>query len=151
MQATQEKQEKSLFLKGVTIGAVVGGTATLLNKDTRQKVKQNLSSVKGTVSKTTSNVKENPRETKDDLMTKAKNAAGVLKEAVDSVQKIYDKANDEIVDDVKEVKKDSEMAVQSVKEIKQDSKDALNTVNETKQDLKSAGSKAKQAKDELAK
>lgn len=151
MQEAQEKQEKNLFLKGVVIGAAAGGAATLLNKDTRRKMGRNLKSAKGTVAETTSTIRENPRETKDEVMAKAKNAVSVLKEAANSVQQIYDSANDEIKEEVSNVKKDSEMAVQSAKEIKQDSEKALHTVNETKEELKSAGNKAKEAKSELTK
>ncbi|MFZ3577654.1 hypothetical protein ACOI1D_06815, partial [Virgibacillus sp. DJP39] len=87
-QNQQQIQGKSVFLKGVAIGAIAGGTATMFSKGTRTKAKQNVSHAKGTVTNITTKIKESPKISKDEMMNRVKEASGVLKEAVDSVQKL---------------------------------------------------------------
>lgn len=149
METQEQNQEKSIFLKGVAIGAIAGGAATLLRKSTRSKARQNVSSARGTVTSITTKMRENPRETKDEMMTRVKEASVVLKDAVESVQKLYEKANEEIRDDVSNIKQDSKIAKETIREAKSDSKDAVATASEVKEDLKDAGKKVKQAKEEL--
>ncbi|WP_430790546.1 hypothetical protein VBD025_06740 [Virgibacillus flavescens] len=148
-QTNEQTQEKSIFLKGVAIGAIAGGAATLLRKGTRSRAKQNVSNARGTVTSITTKVRENPKETKDEMMTRVKEASSVLKDAVQSVQKLYEKANKEIRDDVGSLKEDSRIAKETLSEAKSDSKDAVETASEVKSDLKEAGKKMKQAKEEI--
>lgn len=117
MQTTTVNEEKnSKLMKGIVVGAIVGGAVAMLDSTTRQKVKRATSNAVDSSKGLYTNVKENPSEFKNDWMDRIQSASEVLKEAVNDAQTLYEKVNDEVVDQVNQVKEDSSEVISSAKE-----------------------------------
>ncbi|MFC9600785.1 hypothetical protein ACFTQL_23420 [Peribacillus butanolivorans] len=81
-QPTIETETNSKLLKGILIGGLVGGALTLLNSNTRNKVKRSAILLKDNSVNMIKQVKENPDEVKDistDALDSAKEATSELK------------------------------------------------------------------------
>ncbi|MFC5714015.1 hypothetical protein ACFPU1_14735 [Thalassorhabdus alkalitolerans] len=135
MSKEQKGKSGSKLVTAITVGALAGAAAVLIDSNTRSKVKGSTTQMKDSVAKVASDVKEDPAGTKDQMMDRVQEATNVLKEAVDGLQSLYDKANDELFDKVSEVKEDTQEVISSAKE--------------AGEDLQEVGSKVKEAKDEL--
>ncbi|MFF5400853.1 hypothetical protein ACFY5J_26450 [Peribacillus butanolivorans] len=81
-QPTIETETNSKLLKGILIGGLVGGALTLLDSNTRNKVKRSAILLKDNSVNMIEQVKENPDEVKDistDALDSAKEATSELK------------------------------------------------------------------------
>ncbi|WP_240056639.1 hypothetical protein [Bacillus mesophilum] len=134
-QTYSDQEQNSKLLKGILIGGMIGGALALLDSTTRNKVKDTALGIKETSSKMITEVKENPGEVKDQMISQFKSASNTLKEAISDAQKLYQRVNEDIF---------SNMDV--VKEV---SNDALEVAKDAKHDLKDIGSKVKQAGSEV--
>jgi gas vesicle protein len=121
----------SKLMKGVLIGAAIGGVVAMLDSNTRTKVKDTAMNVKDTSMNVVSEVKNNPADVKDQLMNSFKEASSILKEAISDAQNLYQRLNEDVF---------SKMG-----DAKSLSADAVMTVLNAKNDLKEVGSKVKEA------
>ncbi|KGR77092.1 YtxH domain-containing protein [Ureibacillus sinduriensis] len=123
------------LLKGVVIGAVIGGAIAMLDSNTRNKITSTTKNMKETTMDMYSQVKNNPTEVKNDLQERLKSASSVLKDAINDAQNLYEKVNENIFGPVTQVKEDSSDIISSAKEVTSD--------------LKSIGGKVKEAGEEV--
>ncbi|WP_059172492.1 hypothetical protein [Bacillus sp. FJAT-27445] len=130
-----ENEKNSKLLKGIVIGGVIGGVLTLLDSSTRNSLKETAVDLKNTSKNMFTEVKQNPTEVKDQMVSQFQQASNVLKEAIADAQQLYDRLNSDLfgkVSDVKDI-----------------SKDALDTVMGFKGEVKQIGSKVAEAGSEL--
>lgn len=71
-QTTIETQTNSKLLKGILIGGLVGGALTLLDSNTRNKVKRSAILLKDNSMNMIEQVKENPGEMKEQMVSGVK-------------------------------------------------------------------------------
>ncbi|WNF23739.1 YtxH domain-containing protein [Mesobacillus jeotgali] len=121
----------SKLMKGVLIGAAIGGALTLLDSNTRTKVKDKAVNAKDTSMNVFSEVKNNPTDVKEQMMSSFKEASSILKEAISDAQNLYQRLNDDVFSKMNEAKSNSS--------------DAMQTVMNAKDELKEVGSKVKEA------
>ncbi|KMM36104.1 YtxH domain-containing protein [Guptibacillus hwajinpoensis] len=133
---TVNEEKNGKLVKGILVGAIVGGAVAMLDSTTRNKVRSTAGNVKSSSQGFYTRVKENPSEVKDDWMDRIQSASTVLKEAMNDAQSLYEKVNDEVVDQVNQVKEDST--------------EVLSTAKEAGEDLKDIGSKVKDAGQEVS-
>jgi gas vesicle protein len=119
------------LMKGVLIGAAIGGALTLLDSNTRSKVKDKAVNAKDTSMNVFSEVRNNPSDVKEQMMSSFKEASSILKEAISDAQNLYQRLNDDVFSKVNEAKSNSS--------------DAMQTVMNAKDELKDVGSKVKEA------
>ncbi|WP_409273660.1 hypothetical protein V1499_02935 [Neobacillus sp. SCS-31] len=130
-----ESEKNSKLLKGIVIGGVIGGILTLLDSSTRNSLKETAVDLKNTSKNMFTEVKQNPTEVKDQMVSQFQQASNVLKEAIADAQKLYDRLNNDLFG--------------KVSEVKDISKDALGTVMGFKGEVKEIGSKVAEAGSEL--
>lgn len=130
-----DSEKNSKLLKGIVIGGVIGGVLTLLDSSTRNSLKETATDLKNTSKSMFTEVKQNPTEVKDQMMTQFQQASNVLKDAIADAQKLYDRLNSDLFG--------------KVSEVKDISKDALDTVMGFKGEVKQIGSKVAEAGTEL--
>ncbi|WP_205665330.1 YtxH domain-containing protein [Pseudalkalibacillus hwajinpoensis] len=133
---TVNEEKNGKLVKGILVGAIVGGAVAMLDSTTRNKVRSTAGNVKSSSKGFYSRVKENPSEVKDDWMDRIQSASTVLKEAMNDAQSLYEKVNDDVMDQVNQVKEDST--------------EVLSTAKEAGEDLKDIGSKVKDAGQEVS-
>lgn len=121
----------SKLMKGVLIGATIGGVLAMLDSSTRTKLKDTAVNVKDTSMNVFSEVKNNPNEVKGQMMSSFKEASTILKEAISDAQNLYQRLNEDIF---------SKMG-----DVKTLSNEALNTASKATEGLKDIGSKVKEA------
>ncbi|MBT2693874.1 YtxH domain-containing protein [Bacillus sp. ISL-55] len=119
------------LMKGVLIGAAIGGALTLLDSNTRSKVKDKAVNAKDTSMNVFSEVRNNPSDVKEQMMGSFKEASSILKEAISDAQNLYQRLNEDVFSKVNEAKSNSSEAIQ--------------TVMDAKDELKEVGSKVKEA------
>jgi gas vesicle protein len=129
-----QNEQNSMLLKGVVIGGLIGGALALIDRNTRSKVKNTAVGLKDSSSKMLTEVKENPGELKDQMISQFKSASHTLKEAIEEAQDLYQRVN----------KTFGSMAV-----IKEVSNEALSTFKEAKGEINNISSKVKEAGEEL--
>ncbi|MFC7688068.1 YtxH domain-containing protein [Ureibacillus sp. GCM10028918] len=132
---TTENEKNGKFLKGVVIGAVIGGAIAMLDSNTRNKVTSTTKNMKDSTMEMYSQVKNNPTEVKNDLQERLKSASSVLKDAISDAQNLYEKVNENIVGPVTQVKEESG--------------DILSIAKEVTSDIKDIGGKVKEAGEEV--
>lgn len=130
-----QDKNNSKLVKGILAGAVIGGLVTLLDRSTRNQVKDSAVNLKDSSVDMFAQVKENPGEVKNQMVSQFKSAADSLKDAINEAKKLYDRLNEDVMDNVNEVVEISG--------------DTLNTAKGAQQDLASIGSKVKEAGSEL--
>lgn len=128
-------QEKSKLWVGLLTGAAIGVGLTLLDRNTREMMVDKTKTTKDTVSQFTSEVRSNPRETKDQLMGRVQEAAGIIKEAANDLQVLYKETGTELAD--------------KMKDVQEETIDIVSTTKEAGQDLQQVGEKVRDAKEEL--
>ncbi|MGA9288013.1 MAG: YtxH domain-containing protein [Anaerobacillus sp.] len=133
---TVNEEKNGKLVKGILVGAIVGGAVAMLDSTTRNKVRSTAGNMKDSSRGFYTRVKENPGEVKDDWMDRIQSASSVLKEAMNDAQSLYEKVNDEVVDQVNQVKDDST--------------EVISTAREAGEDLKDIGSKVKEAGHEVS-
>lgn len=125
------ESSNSKLMKGVLIGATIGGVLAMLDSNTRTKVKDTALNVKDTSMNVISEVKNNPTDVKEQMMSSFKEASSILKEAISDAQNLYQRLNEDVF---------SKMG-----DVKSLSNEALNTASKATEGLKDIGSKVKEA------
>ncbi|MCM3595869.1 hypothetical protein M4D55_08760 [Metabacillus idriensis] len=128
-------KNSSKLVKGMLVGAAVGGLVTLFDRKTRNQVKDSAVSLKDSSVDVFTQVKENPGEVKNQMVSQFKSAADSLKDAINEAKNLYDRLNEDVMDNVNDVV--------------QISNDTLSTAKDAQKDLASIGSKVKEASTEL--
>ncbi|TDL85579.1 YtxH domain-containing protein [Vibrio vulnificus] len=158
-QSTIETQTNSKLLKGILIGGLVGGALTLLDSNTRNKVKRSAVLLKDNSMNMIEQVKENPGEMKEQMVSGVKGATETIKEAINDVETLYETVNEDVVGKVSEAKDISTDALGTAKEATSELKDISSKVvvagkqlKETpSQSLKSDNDKGEKESDEIVK
>lgn len=117
------------LVRGILLGAVVGGALALLSSSNRQNTKQSLTTAKSSVGGLVSEVAKDPSGKASQVIDQVKSASGIIQEVATDVQNVYEKVAGE-VDTVKE-----------------DVNKVVGTAQEAKSDLQSIGEKVVDAKD----
>jgi len=133
--SSNESEKNSKLLKGVVIGGLVGGVISLLDSSTRSTVKETALGLKSTSKNLLNEVKENPGEVKEQMVSQFKEASNILKDAITDAQSLYERLNNDIfgkMGDVKEI-----------------TNSAMSTAKDVTGDLKQIGSKVADAGSEL--
>ncbi len=90
-------QDRNLFFKGVIVGGIIGGALSLRDYRTRMKVMDTAASMKETTVELISQVKENPKDKKEELVQRFNSASTSLKEAIQEAQSIYNLVDDQLL------------------------------------------------------
>ncbi|MFJ8068497.1 hypothetical protein ACIQZD_06000 [Peribacillus sp. NPDC096447] len=90
-------QDRNLFFKGVIVGGIIGGALSLRDYRTRMKVMDTAASMKESTVELISQVKENPKDTKEELVQRFNSASTSLKEAIQEAQSIYNLVDDQLL------------------------------------------------------
>ncbi|MEH7884137.1 YtxH domain-containing protein [Bacillus sp. JJ1609] len=130
-ESSYSSSSNSKLMKGVLIGATIGGVLAMLDSNTRSKVKDTAVNVKDTSMNVLSEVKNNPTDVKEQMMSSFKEASSILKEAISDAQNLYQRLNEDVF---------SKMG-----DVKSLSNEALNTASKATEGLKDIGSKVKEA------
>ncbi|MBM7663993.1 gas vesicle protein [Solibacillus kalamii] len=133
---TSENDNNGKLLRGMVIGAVIGGALSMLDSNTRNKVTETTKNMKDSTMDMYSQVKNNPSEVKDDLQERLKSASSVLKEAISDAQNLYEKVNENIILPVTMVKEESSEILSHAKEATTDLKDIGGKVKEVGEEVK---------------
>ncbi|WP_409288246.1 YtxH domain-containing protein [Peribacillus sp. SCS-37] len=117
-------KKNNLMVRGLIIGGVIGAALALMDKQTRKSVKTTAGGLKDSSVGMISQVKENPGEVKEQMMTRFKAASESLKDAMSEAQNLYEMVNREVfgkVSDVKDITNDAvsmaKLATDEIKEI----------------------------------
>lgn len=135
---TTENEKNGKLLKGIVMGAVIGGAIAMLDSNTRNKVTSTTKNMKDSTLDMYSQVRNNPSEVKNDLQERLNSASSVLKEAINDAQNLYEKVNKNILGPVSQVKEDSSDILSNVKEITTDIKDIGGKVKEAGEEVMDA-------------
>ena len=136
LSTTTENDNNGKLLRGMIIGAVIGGALSMLDSTTRNKVTETTKNMKDSTMDMYSQVKNNPSEVKDDLQERLKSASSVLKEAISDAQNLYEKVNENIILPVTMVKDESSEILSHAKEATTDLKDIGGKVKEAGEEVK---------------
>ncbi|WP_240375032.1 YtxH domain-containing protein [Bacillus piscicola] len=128
-------QQKSKLGSGLLAGLAIGFGIALIDKNTRQMMMDKTRTTKHSVTRLAADVRENPKETKDQLMERVQEASSILREAANDLQALYNRSSGDLSD--------------KLKEIREDSKEVLSSSKEAKEDLQQVSEKVKEAKEEL--
>ena len=139
LSTTTENDNNGKLLRGMVIGAVIGGALSMLDSTTRNKVTETTKNMKDSTMDMYSQVKNNPSEVKDDLQERLKSASSVLKEAISDAQNLYEKVNENIILPVTLVKDESSEILSHAKEATTDLKDIGGKVKEAGEEVKGSG------------
>lgn len=123
----QQEKEGSFLLKGIVIGAVVGGLAALIDKNTRKNVQERSIKLKNQTSSLYKTVREEPN---------------VIMNSVKHTMETTSNALNELSREVKEV-------VGKIDEVRQNSLETYSSVREVGGELKDVSSKLKEAGKEI--
>ncbi|MGG0790545.1 YtxH domain-containing protein [Peribacillus simplex] len=144
-QSTIETQPNSKLLKGILIGGLVGGALTLLDSNTRNKVKRSAVLLKDNSMNMIEQVKENPGEMKEQMVSGVKGATETIKEAINDVETLYETVNEDVVGKVSEVKDISTDALGTAKDATSELKDISSKVVVAGKQLKETQSQSLEA------
>lgn len=136
LSTTTENDNNGKLLRGMVIGAVIGGALSMLDSTTRNKVTETTKNMKDSTMDMYSQVKNNPSEVKDDLQERLKSASSVLKEAISDAQNLYEKVNENIILPVTMVKDESSEILSHAKEATTELKDIGGKVKEAGEEVK---------------
>ncbi|WP_053348250.1 hypothetical protein [Peribacillus butanolivorans] len=114
-QPTIETETNSKLLKGILIGGLVGGALTLLDSNKRNKVKRSAILLKDNSVNMIEQVKENPDEVKEQMVSDVKEATSELKgissKAVVAGKQLKETPAQSLKDDNKKGEKESDELV----------------------------------------
>lgn len=127
-QSNNQNDSNSKLLKGIIIGGIVGGALTLLDSNTRNKMKRSAVLLKDNSMNMIEQVKENPSEVKEQMVSGVKGATETIKEAISDVETLYETVNEEVVGKVSEVKEITTNALDSAKDATTELKDISSKV-----------------------
>ncbi|WP_147802682.1 YtxH domain-containing protein [Alkalicoccus halolimnae] len=144
MAETQQSKASTKLVTGMAVGALVGAAVVMFDSNTRTKVVDNAGSLKDSTMKKAGEIREDPGGTKDQVMERVQSATTILKEAVNDLQGLYNKANSEVFEQVNEVKEDAEKIISSAKEAGSDLEDVGEKVMDAKEELVSDSSENSQ-------
>lgn len=130
----------SKLLTGMIAGALIGAAAVMLDSGARRKVIDTTTGMKDSTMRMAEEVRNDPQGTKDQIMERVEAASNVLKNTVSDLQGLYDKANEEVFDHVKDVKEDVEKTISSAKEIGEELQQVGAQVGEAKDEITGEGS-----------
>ncbi|MGE7981555.1 YtxH domain-containing protein [Solibacillus sp. NPDC093137] len=136
LSTTTENDNNGKLLRGMVIGAVIGGALSMLDSNTRNKVTETTKNMKDSTMDMYSQVKNNPSEVKDDLQERLKSASSVLKDAISDAQNLYEKVNENIILPVTMVKDESSEILSHAKEATTELKDIGGKVKEAGEEVK---------------
>ncbi|CAM3540605.1 hypothetical protein GCM10009865_07620 [Aeromicrobium ponti] len=85
-ETSSASQSRNYLLPGIVIGSILGAAMALRNPQTRKKVTD-----------TAANLKENPKETMEDMTQRFKNASFSFKEAMSEANAIFTMVNDQLL------------------------------------------------------
>lgn len=136
LSTTSVNDNNGKLLRGMIIGAVIGGALSMLDANTRNKVTETTKNMKDSTLDMYSQVKNNPSEVKDDLQERLKSASSVLKEAISDAQNLYEKVNENIILPVTMVKDESSEILSHAKEATTELKDIGGKVKEAGEEVK---------------
>lgn len=139
LSTTSVNDNNGKLLRGMLIGAVIGGALSMLDANTRNKVTETTKNMKDSTMDMYSQVKNNPSEVKDDLQERLKSASSVLKEAISDAQNLYEKVNENIILPVTMVKDESSEILSHAKEATTELKDIGGKVKEAGEEVKGSG------------
>ncbi|MGM0853551.1 MAG: YtxH domain-containing protein [Bacillota bacterium] len=128
-------EKNGKLLKGMVVGAVVGGALAMLDKTTRKRVSSSTSNVKDSTMGMVAKVRENPSGVMNDWQDRLKTASTVLKDAITDAQSLYEKVNDDVIDQVNQVKEDSSEIIATTKEAAGELKDIGDKVKEAGEEV----------------
>jgi methyl-accepting chemotaxis protein len=137
---TVKGKRNGKLVKGILLGAVVGGAVAMMDKNTRKKITNGTNSMKDSTMDMVSKVKDNPSGVMNDWQDRIKSASSVLKEAINDAQKLYEKVNGDVIDQVNQVKEDSTEIIATTKEAAEDLKDIGSKVKEAGEEVTSESS-----------
>lgn len=129
-----QNEKNSKLLRGILIGAAVGGAVALIDSTTRSKVKKGASSLKDGSVNMFNQVRENPSEMKDSVMEQIQGAKDTLQSAITDAQHLYDRVN---------------KVVGRVNDVVKISSQTLSIAKGAKNELGKIGSKVKEAGTEV--
>jgi gas vesicle protein len=115
-----ENGQNSKLLKGIVIGGLVGGALALIDYNTRTKVKNTAVGLKDSSSKMITEVKQNPGEVKDQMISQFKTASNTLKEAITDAQQLYERLNKDVFGNINTLKEISNDVFATTKEARGD-------------------------------
>ncbi|WP_110114013.1 YtxH domain-containing protein [Bacillus sp. CGMCC 1.16541] len=134
-QVKVREEKSSKLVKGIVIGGIVGGVISLLDTTTRNQVKNTAVDLKESSKEIFDEVRENPGEVKNQMITQFTSASETLKNAINDAQKLYQRINNDVfgkVNDVVEI-----------------TNETLSTAKQATEELSEIGSKVKEAGAEL--
>lgn len=134
-QVTAADEHNSKLLKGIILGGMIGGALTLLDSATRNQVKGKAVNLKDCSKDMFVQVKENPGEVKDQMVSQFKSAAETLKQAINDAQHLYERVNEDIFG--------------KVNKVMDASTEAMSAASGVKSELADIGLKVKEAGSEL--
>lgn len=134
-QVTAADENNSKLLKGIILGGMIGGALTLLDSTTRNQVKGKAVGLKDCSKDMFVQVKENPGEVKDQMVSQFKSAADTLKQAISDAQNLYERVNEDIFG--------------KVNKVMDASNEAMSAASGVKSELADIGLKVKEAGSEL--
>ncbi|WP_100330014.1 YtxH domain-containing protein [Bacillus xiapuensis] len=129
-------QNQSKLMKGVIIGAAVGGALALLDSSTRSKVTETTKEMKDSTIHVVNRVKEDPSAVKNEWQERLQNAAAVLKEAIQDAQHLYKKVNRNVVGQVSQVTKESSEIVETAEEAAKELKGITSQVRKAGEEVR---------------
>ena len=135
---TIEKQKKAKT--GLIVAGIIAGASSLvlLNSNAREKVKDTSKTMKDSVNKYATTIKEDPNGTKNAIITRVQNATEISKEAINKIQTILDTQVKDIKDTTKNVAEESKEVMSSVKDAQGELVDVKDSAVEAKDQLLSA-------------
>lgn len=128
---TASQDSNSKLLKGIVIGGIVGGALAMLDSSTRNQLKSTALGVKDNSKQMFNQMKENPGDLKEQMVSSFKTAADTLKDALTDAKTLYERVNNEFFG--------------KMGKVMEATNDTLSTAKDAKGELKSIGSKVMDA------
>ncbi|WP_053362286.1 hypothetical protein [Bacillus sp. FJAT-27251] len=128
---------RNWIIPGILIGGIIGGALALRDTNTRAKVVDNAVGLKETSADMITQLKENPKETVNELMDQFRTASSTLQEAMNEALDIYEMISKELTEmrnsnSISENLATISNFVNVAKEAKEKAADAVSKVSEAK-------------------
>lgn len=132
MNSTRTRSRSGKLMKGIMLGAAVGGAIAMLDSGTRRRVATKTTSWKDSTMGMVERVREDPSGVMNDWQGRLKSASAVLKDAINDAQSLYERVSDDIIEPVKE-----------------QSSELIASTKDAAEDLQEIGMKVKEAGEEI--